>query len=169
MVLFIVLKLLKFKSEIMTEEKIIVANKGMVRADFNFWVGQYMDRFYDNLEKKKIVGNKCPKCGDVFVPPRKICGKCNEMIPLEEGWIDLPDTGILKNYTITPYRVNDRSSRKAKPHIVGMVQIDGSNTAIIYKLLKIDPEDVQIGMKFKIKWNEETKGDPSDIKGFVKE
>ena len=61
----------------MSEDKVIVSNQGMVRADFNFWVGRYLDKFFDNLENKKLVGNKCPKCDDVFVPPRKICGVRN--------------------------------------------------------------------------------------------
>ncbi|MFX1328987.1 MAG: Zn-ribbon domain-containing OB-fold protein [Promethearchaeota archaeon] len=128
-----------------------------------------MNKFYDALENKKIVGNKCPKCGDVFVPPRKICGKCNEILSLDDDWIELADTGILKNYTITYYKVNDRSSRKVKkPQIIGMVQIDGSNTTIIYRLIDTDPKDVKIGMKLKIIWEEKPKGDPSDIKGFSK-
>ncbi|MFX0024704.1 MAG: Zn-ribbon domain-containing OB-fold protein [Candidatus Hermodarchaeota archaeon] len=153
----------------MSEEKLVVANKGLVRAEFAFWVGQYMDKFYDALENKKIIGNKCPKCEDIFVPPRKICGKCNEKISLDQNWVDLPDSGILKNYTITYYKINDRSSRKVKkPQILGMLQIDGSNTAIINKLLDIEPEEVNIGMKLKIKWEEKTKGDPSDIRGFIK-
>ncbi len=150
-------------------EKVIVANKGMVRAEFAFWVGKYMDKFYDGLEQKKIVGNKCQKCGDVFVPPRKICGKCNVSIPLDQNWIDLPDTGTLVNYTITPYKVNDRGSRKVKkPQIIGMVNIDGSNTAIINKLLKMEPGEIKTGMKVRIEWEANTKGGPSDIKGFVK-
>ena len=150
-------------------EKIIIANKGLVRADFAFWVGQYMDKFYDALENKKIIGNKCPKCGDVFVPPRKICGKCNEKISFDKNWIDLQNAGILKNYTITHYKVNDRSIRKVKkPQIIGMVQIEGSHTAIINRLLDIAPEELKIGMKVKIKWEEKTKGEPSDITGFVK-
>ena len=152
----------------MSEDKVIVVNKGMVRADYNFWVGRYLDKFFDNLENKKLVGNKCSKCGDVFVPPRKICGKCNVVIPLEKNWVDLPDTGILKNYTITPYRVNDRTDRKAKDLSLGMIQIDGSNTAIVYKLLNLKPDEIKIGMKVKIEWAEKAKGDPSDIKGFVK-
>jgi uncharacterized OB-fold protein len=151
-------------------EKIIAANKGLIRAEFAFWVGQYMDKFYDALENKKIIGNKCPKCGDVFVPPRKICGKCNEKIHFDENWVDLPDTGTLKNYTITHYRVNDRASRKTKkPQIIGMVQIEGSNTAIIYRLLDLEPKEVKTGMKLRIQWGEKTKGDPSDIKGFRKD
>jgi uncharacterized OB-fold protein len=152
----------------MSEEKVIVANKGLVRADFNFWVGRYMDKFYDGLENKKIIGNKCPKCGDVFVPPRKICGKCNVVIPYEKNWVDLPDTGTLINYTVTAYKVNDRSHRKAKPQIIGMVNIDGSNTAIIYRIIDMEPSEVKTGMKVKVEWNDKTKGDPSDIQGFVK-
>ena len=152
----------------MSEDKVIVSNQGMVRADFNFWVGRYLDKFFDNLENKKLVGNKCPKCDDVFVPPRKICGKCNMVIPLEENWVDLPDTGTLLNYTMTPYRVNDRTHRKTKDLLLGMVQIDGSNTSIVYRLLNLDPSDVNIGMKVKLEWANKTKGDPSDIKGFVK-
>jgi uncharacterized OB-fold protein len=150
-------------------EKIVVANKGFVRAEFSFWVGRYMDKFYDALEDKKIIGNKCPKCGKIFVPPRKICGECNEVIAFDKNWLDLPDTGILQNYTTTYYRVNDRGSRKVKnPQIIGMVQIEGSDTAIVYRLLKMDPEEIAIGMKVKVEWEEKPKGNPSDIKGFVK-
>ncbi|MFX0178719.1 MAG: Zn-ribbon domain-containing OB-fold protein [Candidatus Hodarchaeota archaeon] len=150
-------------------EKVIVTNKGFIRAEFDFWVGQYLDKFYDNLENKKFIGNKCPKCSKVFVPPRKICGNCNEVIPLEGNWVDLPETGTLMNYTITHYKVNDRAFRKVKkPQIIGMIQIDGSNTAIIYRLLDLEPNEIKLGMKLKVEWEEKTKGDPSDIKGFVK-
>ncbi len=150
-------------------EKVIITNKGMVRAEFNFWVGKYMDKFYDNLENKKIVGNKCTKCGVVFVPPRKICGRCNVVISIDQNWVDLPNTGTLMNYTITPYKVTDRGSRNIKKgQIIGMVKIDGSNTGIVYKLLNMEPGEVKTGMKVKIEWAEKTKGTPSDIKGFVK-
>ena len=150
-------------------EKIIVSNKGMVRAEYSFWVGRYMDKFYDALEKKKLIGNKCPKCGYVFVPPREVCGKCNVTIPLDQNWVNLTDTGTLINYTSTSYKVNDRDSRKTKKQqLIGMVKIDGSNTGIVYRLLEIEPKDVKIGMKVKIDWNEKAKGDPSDINGFVK-
>ena len=49
-----------------------------------------------------------------------------------------------------------------------MVRIDGSNTAIVNRLLDIAPEEVKTGMEVKVKWEEKTKGDPSDIKGFEK-
>ena len=150
-------------------EKVVVVNKGFVRADFSFWVSQYMDKFSDAFENKKIIANKCPECRKVYLPPRKICGNCNKTILLDNNWVNLPNTGTLLNYTITHYRVSDRTARKAKKsQIIGMVQVDGSDTAIIYRLLNIQPEEVKIGMKLKIEWEEKPKGNPSDIKGFVR-
>jgi uncharacterized OB-fold protein len=150
-------------------EKIIVSNKGLVKADFNFWVGRYMDKFYDGLEQKKVIGNKCSKCGKVFCPPRQICGECKEILPLDQNWVDLPDTGILVNYTMTTYKISDRRDRKVKDlQIIGMVQIDGSNTAIVNRVLNLSPEEVKTGMKLEIEWSEKTTGAPSDINGFVK-
>jgi hypothetical protein len=149
-------------------EKIIEKTRGLVKADFNFWVGLYMDKFYDGLEQKKIVANKCPECGDIFVPPRKVCGKCKIKIALDQNWVELTDQGILMNYTKTQYKVSDRRTRKAKSfQLIGMVNIDGSNTAIVYPL-EIAPEEIEIGMKVKIKWTEQPKGGPSDIEGFIK-
>ena len=148
-------------------EKVIISNKGLVKADFAFWVGQYMDKFYDGFEQKKIVGNKCPKCGDVFVPPRKMCGKCNVTIPLDQNWVELPDTGTLINFTSTPYRISDRRARTTKSLLLGMIKIDGSNTGIVYPLLDASTEDIKLNSKVKIVWEEKPKGAPSDIKGFT--
>ena len=155
-------------NDIKMSEKIIEKTRGLVKADFNFWVGLYMDKFYDSFEQKKIVANKCPQCGEVFVPPRKICGICNIKLPLDENWVQLSDTGTLVNYTRTQYKVTDRRARKSKGFTtLGMVKIDGSNSAIVYPL-EVEFDDIEIGMKMKIKWVEKPKGEPSDIEGFVK-
>lgn len=151
------------------EKKVIVTNRGMVKAEFNFYVGKYQDKMYDAFENKKIVGNQCPECKDVFLPPRKICGKCNVTIPLEENWVDLPDTGTLVNWTASPYKITERGSRtvkKDKP--IGMINIDGSSTAIVYELLDMEPEEIKTGMKVKAVWTNKPKGEPMDIKGFTK-
>jgi uncharacterized OB-fold protein len=137
-------------------EKVIEKNRGLVKADFAFWVGKYMDKFYDGFEQKKIMGNQCPECGDVFVPPRKICGKCKIKIPIDENWVELGDKGKLINFTRTAYKVSD------------MVQIDGSNTAIVYPLLDFEEGEIEIGMDVKVQWKDEPSGEPSDIEGFVK-
>jgi len=142
----------------------VYVKTGIVAPEFNFWVGLVMDKFYDGLENKKFIGNKCSKCGKVFLPPRKICGDC---FAKAEEFLDLPGTGVVKNFTIANYNVNERKERKLKePLNVGLVQIDGADTAMITKILNINPDEIKEGMRVKVVWADKIKGTPKDIKGF---
>jgi uncharacterized OB-fold protein len=147
-------------------KKKIVKTQGFVRAEYMFWVGKYLDAFYENLQKKKIIGNKCPKCGKVFVPPRNTCGECQVTIPLG-NWVEVKDTGTVMNYTSTTYLVTEvRRRTRKEPALIGMVKLDGSDTAVIYEL-KMEEAKVKTGMKVKVVWNEKLVGAPADIKGFA--
>jgi len=136
----------------------------MVRAEFNFWVGIPMDKFYDGLQESKLVGTKCSKCGKVFCPPRKICGDC--FVEAKE-FVDLPGTGVLKNFTITNYKISERNTRKVKKDImVGLVQPDGADSAFITAIVNTEPDKLEEGMKLKVVWAKRLKGIPGDIAGF---
>ncbi len=147
----------------LVEGQDIYVKKGMIRAEFNFWVGIPMDKFYDGLQEKKLVGNKCSKCGKVFCPPRKICGDC---FAEAKEFVDLPETGILKNYTITTLKVNERGTRDVKKDmIIGLVQVDGADSAMLVPI-NAEPDQVKEGIKVKIIWSKRIKGVPEDISGF---
>lgn len=142
----------------------IYVTKGMVRAEFNFWVGIPMDKFFDGLQNGKFVGIKCPKCGKVTCPPRKTCGdcfvECTEMV-------DLPETGVLKNFTYGPWKITERKPRKLKKdNICGLVQLDGASGAMLIPIVNVEPDQLKEGMKVKVVWNKKLKGHPDDIKGF---
>lgn len=146
------------------EEQDIYITKGMVRAEFNFWVGIVMDKFFDGLQEKKFIGTKCSRCGKVFLPPRNRCGDC---FAKAEDFIELPETGILKNFTVTSYKVTERKARNVnKDQIVGLVQIDGADSAMVVPVINTNPEDLKIGMKLKVVWAKRIKGHPNDIAGF---
>lgn len=146
------------------EEQDVSITKGMVRAEFNFWVGIVMDKFFDGLQEKKFIGTKCSKCGKVFLPPRNRCGNC---FAKAEDFIDLPETGILKNFTITTYKITERKSRNVKKDMIaGLVQIDGADTAMVVPIINTNPGDLKIGMKLKVVWAKNIKGHPNDIAGF---
>ncbi len=148
-------------------KKKIVKTQGFVRAEYAFWVGKYLDAFYENLQKKKIIGNKCPKCEKVYVPPRSVCGECQVTIPLG-NWIEMKETGTVMNFTTTSIAITEVRRRTRKgPTVIGLVKIDGSDTAVVYELLNVDESKVKTGMKVKVVWNEKLAGVPADIKGFA--
>ncbi len=140
---------------------------GFVQADYNFWVGKYMNKFYEGLEAKQILGNKCPTCHKVFVPPRKVCGSCFKTIDLGDNWVKLKDSGKLRNFTTARIAVSEVGKKEIPDGIlIGMVQFDGSDTAVVYPLLDVQEKDLTIGMKVQVVWKDELKGHPIDIKGF---
>jgi uncharacterized OB-fold protein len=146
------------------DDQDIYVTKGMIRADFEFWVGTFMDKFYDGLQEKKFIGTKCSKCGKVFLPPRNVCGDC---FAKAEAFVDLPETGVLKEFTVTDQKVTERTTKKGnKETIVGLVQIDGANTAMLVSIVNATPDQVKEGMKVKVVWAAKIKGQPGDITGF---
>ena len=54
-------------------------------------------RYYDELENGKIVGRKCPVCGNVQFPPRIACTACGNM---EQEWVEIDRKATLTDITI---------------------------------------------------------------------
>lgn len=51
--------------------------------------------YYENLEEGKILGRKCPKCGNVEFPPVYACNACGN---LETEWYEI--SGKAKMHSI---------------------------------------------------------------------
>jgi hypothetical protein len=142
----------------------IFVSKGMIKADFTFWVGLAMDKFYDGTKEQKFIGTKCSKCGKTFLPPRNRCGDC---FAKAEEFVDLPETATLKNFTATPWKITERRVKKGnKDTLVGLVQVDGADSAFITEILNTTEDKLEEGMKLKVVWAKRIKGHPLDIAGF---
>ena len=142
----------------------IFTSKGMIKADFTFWVGLAMDKFYDGTKEQKFIGTKCSKCGKIFLPPRNRCGDC---FAKAEEFVDLPETATLMNFTATPWKITEKRVKKGnKDTLVGLVQVDGADSAFITEILNTTEDKLEEGMKLKVVWAKKIKGHPQDIAGF---
>ena len=120
----------------------------MIRADFTFWVGLVMDKFFDGTQEQKLIGTKCSKCGKIFLPPRNRCGDC---FAKAEEFVNLPETGTLLNFTATPWTISERRSRKGKKDtLVGLVQVDETDSGFITEIINTTEDKLEEGMKLKI-------------------
>lgn len=151
----------------MTEEK---KEKVVTREAKGAWDVKYkwlfrtdlLERYVAGLKEKKILGTKCPECGRVFTPPAARCGRC--FIELDE-WTEVSDKGTLVAYTIGYSSITGEAY--AEPNITGMIRFDGSDSWTLGQVRELKPEDVKVGMKIKVKWKEETKGQLGDIEAYV--
>jgi hypothetical protein len=127
-------------------------------------VGPFVERFYAELGKKKIVGTKCPKCQTVYVPPRSLCGCC--WTPLSK-WVELKDQGELVNYTVA--HVDHRGNDLSAPKILGMVKLQGGgqkSTPIFGEIKGVALDQVKVGMKLAAVWAAEPQGELTDLSHF---
>ncbi len=119
-----------------------------------------LSRFYEGLLNKKLYGTKCPKCKLVYLPPRVHCW--NPKCKLEETeWIEMPLEGEIVTYTIMAFAATP--FLKDLPFILTYVKIGNSCTAVPLQLREVNPLNVHVGLKVKVKFVDKPKGDLMDI------
>ena len=136
-------------------------------ANFSWATGFLMQRFIKELANKKILAVKCPGCGYTYVPPRSRCGKCHAKIE-EKNLINLSGKGKLLSYTTVHVKLDGEGNFQdlEKPVIIGAIKLDNADSTIFMPVEGIKPRDLVEGLKVKVQWQQETKGELSDIRCF---
>ena len=96
----------------------------------------------------KLLGTKCPKCGDVTFPPRVNCWNLACKLQKTE-WIEMPKTGVLHAWTICGFAA--KSALKKLPFVLAYVLVGESKTAIANILHIDEPWHTETNMPVVIK------------------
>lgn len=103
--------------------------------------------FFIGLLEGKILGTRCPKCGDSWVPVRTHCWNLDCKLQRTE-WVEMPLSAKVHTWTIAGW--SGRSSLKRLPIILVYAHIGTSKVAMANELHGINPWDVEFGMPLKI-------------------
>ncbi len=103
------------------------------------------------LNEEKLMGCRCRKCGERYVPPRPLCVKCYSP---ELEWVELNGRGRLVAFTcipIAPPFMMAQGYDRRHPYISGVVELDegGRVDARIEGLDPMKPESIRIGRPMK--------------------
>jgi uncharacterized OB-fold protein len=104
-------------------------------------------KFFIGLIDGKILGTKCPKCGDTWVPVRTHCWNLDCNLERTE-WVEMPLTAKVHTWTVAGW--SGKSSLKRLPIILVYAIIGDSKVAIANELYAIKPWDVDFDMPLKI-------------------
>ncbi len=136
---------------------------------YNWSTGKYLGKFYaEAKESKKIVGNRCPKCREIWLPPTVVCPKCK--VDMGWDWVELPQTGTVTQYTYLVYPLWDPhyGEKWANPYPSATILLDNG---VYYRafLEETDKDKLKVGMRVQAVWKEdyEERGQgPADILYF---
>ncbi len=104
-------------------------------------------RYLRGLADGKLLGQRCPVCRKVYIPPRGACP--TDGVPTEEE-IELPDRGVVTTFCIV--NVPFLGQRLKPPYVAAYILLDGADIAFLHLVLGCDAADVRMGMRVEASW-----------------
>ncbi|WP_028652284.1 Zn-ribbon domain-containing OB-fold protein [Nocardioides halotolerans] len=118
-----------------------------IELDYLYAASPEESLFYTSLSEGKLVGQRCPSCGKVYIPPRSACPA--DGTPTAEE-VELPDTGTVTTFCVV--NVPFLGQRITPPYVSAYILLDGADIAFLHLILDIPAEEVRMGMRVKAVW-----------------
>ena len=103
-----------------------------------------LKKFFEELEKGRILGTKCRRCGKLYFPPQADCSKC---LSDEMDWVEIKGVGELLTYTVT--YVAPKAYTNIAPYTIGVARLDEGPKVTAW-VKDVKPEEVKVGMRVKL-------------------
>ena len=121
-----------------------------VELDYIYAASPEESLFYTSLAEGKLVGQRCPTCQKVYIPPRSACPA--DGTPTSEE-IELPDVGTVTTFCVV--NVPFLGQRITPPYVSAYILLDGADIAFLHLILDIPADEVRMGMRVKAVWKPE--------------
>jgi uncharacterized OB-fold protein len=118
-----------------------------VRLDFTIRPGRAMTRYLSAIADGRLVGQRCPSCKKVYVPPRGSCPTC--AVPTEEE-VELKQRGTVTSFCIV--RVPYPGQQIKPPYVSASILLDGADIPFYHLIQEMPAEDVRMGLRVEAVW-----------------
>lgn len=136
----------------MTEPVTIVDTP--ISLHYSYTPGVAASRFLRSVERGELMGQQCPRCGKVYVPPRGACSMCGVATEAE---VRLPGTGTVTTFAVT--RIP--SPGLQAPYVTAWVKLDGADITSMFLIGECDPDEVRLGMRIEPVWVDPAERQPN--------
>lgn len=135
-----------------------------IHLEYQYTAGAATTRFLNKVKEGKLVGQECPKCKAVYVPPRGSCPRDGIATNKE---VELVDQGCIESFTIVHIPIPGNPI--VPPYVCAMIRLDGANISFLHLVDGIKLTDIRIGMRVKAVWKPKSEWRHSleNIKWFI--
>lgn len=121
-----------------------------VSLDYLYAASPEESAFYRGLNEGRIVGQRCPACQKVYVPPRSACPA--DGTPTAEE-VEVSQTGTITTFCVV--NVPFLGQKITPPYVSAYVLLDGADIAVLHLILGVPADEVRMGMRVKAVWKPE--------------
>lgn len=118
-----------------------------VHLAYDYAASPEESKFFRGLAEGKLLGQRCPKCEKVYIPPRGACPV--DGVPTTDE-IELPDRGTITTFCVVNVPFQGQSF--PIPYVSAYVLLDGADIAFLHLILDVDAADVRMGMRVEAVW-----------------
>jgi hypothetical protein len=127
-----------------------------IRLDYEFTAGLAQSRFLKGIAEGRFLGQRCPVCGKVYVPPRGSCP--TDGVPTTDEVV-LGNNGIVTTYCVVNVPFQGQSIEI--PYICAQILLDGANIAFMGLIQEIPTQEIRMGMRVEAVWVDQKDLGPS--------
>lgn len=139
-----------------TGEGAVTMMESPIHIDYRFTAGLAQSRFLKGLSQGRFLGQRCPRCHKVYVPPRGSCP--TDGVPTTDE-VELSNRGTVTTYCVVNVPFQGQSIEI--PYICAQVLLDGANIAFMGLIQEIPADQIRMGMRVEAVWVPEEELGPS--------
>lgn len=121
-----------------------------IRLKYTVNAGHAQSRFLRGLLDKRILGQRCPECKKVNLPPRGACPTCG--IAANED-VQVAEVGTITTFCII--NINFDAKARELPYACASILLDGCDSTLFHLIQGGDVANVRMGMRVKAVWAKE--------------
>ena len=126
------------------------------KTSYRFTPGTAAQKFLRGIERGKLLGQRCPQCRSVYVPPRGSCARCGVATSEE---VEVSDKGTVTTFCIV--RVPSENIDLELPYCAAHILLDGTDMPFFALIQECPSETVRMGMRVQAVWLPESEWQPS--------
>jgi uncharacterized OB-fold protein len=120
-----------------------------------------LSRFFLALEQRRLLATRCPRCGDVWMPPRAVCPNDLEVT----HWHEVPGRGTLEAAALSAYTT--KTDGGSDELVLGYVALEGTSTLLLQQIRGYgDPERLVAGLPVRVAWSDAPVDHPMELFWF---
>lgn len=119
------------------------------RLDYTYSPGRAQTAYINALSERRTVGERCPSCHKVYVPPRGACPTCGVATT---DRVEVGPAGTVTTFCIVNIKAKNLDIEV--PYVYAHIALDGAGLALHGRIGGIPYDQVRMGLRVEPVWTE---------------